>query len=49
MIDRDEIIQEIQELSTIDLLYLLDNISAQILEILIERGEKLEQLGEATH
>lgn len=39
----EEITQELEQLSTIDLLYLLDNISAQILEIVIARTESEEQ------
>lgn len=39
----EEITQELEQLPTIDLLYLLDNISAQILEIVIARTESEEQ------
>lgn len=39
----EEITQELEQLPTIGLLYLLDNISAQILEIVIARTESEEQ------
>lgn len=49
MEDIEHITQEISTLSTLDLLYLLDNIQAQILGILIERGEALENTPPQTH
>lgn len=45
----DEIGQELNTLSTFELLVLLDNIQAQVMNILIERTEALEMTPEERH
>lgn len=45
----EEIMRELDTLTSLELLYLLDNIQEQILTILIQRNELLEDIQEAAH